>query len=115
MLNNVKREKRTYTHHLEDVFGGWSELRVSQHALREAYTEGLRGKDIVYAVLTGIVVERYHDRRRVLIAGMHTKSSLPIHVVCDYTDLHVVVIITVYIPNRMQWAHPLRRRTSASV
>ena len=115
MRNKPEREMATYTHQLEDLFGGRSELRVSKHALREAHKEGLRGKDIVFAVLTGIVVERYPDRRRVLIAGAHTKSSLPIHVVCDYTDMYVVVVVTVYIPNRLRWAHQLRRRSSASV
>lgn len=110
MLNNMNRETPTYIHHLEDLFGGRNELRVSQHALREAHKEGLRGKDIVYTVLTGTVVERYPERRRVLIASMHTKSTLPIHIVCDYSDIYVVVVVTVYIPNRMQWAHPLSRR-----
>ena len=107
--------KTTFTHKMEDLFVGRNEMRVSEHALREAHKEGLRGKDIVYAVLSGTVVERYPDRRRILISGMHRHSSLPIHVVCDYSDLYVVVVVTVYIHNRWRWAHPLRRRTSANI
>ena len=115
MLNEQKRESIPQDHKWEDLFGGRSELRVSQHALREAHKEGLRGRDIIHAVLTGTVVERYPERRIILIAGAHTKSSLPIHVVCDYSDLYVVVVITVYIPNRLHWAHPLRRRLSLNI
>ena len=115
MLKKPKREKTTQPHKWEDIFAGRNELRVSQHALREAHKEGLRGRDIVYVVLSGTLVELYPDRRRVLIDGSHTKNSLPIHVVCDYTDLYVVVVVTVYIPNRLSWAHPLRRRSSANL
>jgi hypothetical protein len=115
MANSTKREKTTYSDHREDLFGGRSELRVSPHALREAHKEGLRGKDIIHAVLTGTVVERYPARRRVLISSLFPNSSMPIHVVCDYNDLFVVVVITVYIPNRIRWAHPLKRRTSVSI
>ena len=114
MSENVISEKAEQSHQSEDLFVGRNELRVSEHALREAHKEGLRGKDIVYAVLTGSVVERYPDRRRVLIAGNHKNSSMLIHVVCDYTDFDVVVVITVYIPNRPRWVHPLKRCSSAN-
>ena len=115
MLNNTDNETETISNQFEDLFGERSELRVSKHALREAHKEGLRGRDIVFAVLTGTVVERYPNRRRVLIAGAYSRSSIPIHVVCDYSDLFVVAVVTVYIPNRVKWAHPLRRRSSASI
>jgi hypothetical protein len=115
MLNTLKRENSTETHPWDDLFGGRNEIRVSRHALREAHKEGLRGRDIIYAVLTGTVVERYPKRRRILISSQHNKIDLPIHVVCDYTDLYEVVVVTVYIPNRIRWAHPLRRRNSSSI
>jgi hypothetical protein len=85
-------------------------LRVSRHALREAYKEGLRGRDIVYAIFKGQVIERYPDRDRVLIQGPAEKSDLPLHVVCDYTDAKVIVAVTAYIPNRSEWAADAFRR-----
>jgi hypothetical protein len=115
MLHHQNREKTTNESPLEDIFGGRGELRISRHALREAHKEGLRGKDIIYAALTGSVVERYPRRRRILVAATHFKLNLPIHIVCDYTDLYEVVVVTVYIPNRLHWTHPLRRRSSAHI
>jgi hypothetical protein len=93
-----------------DIFAGRTELRVSEHALHEAHKEGLRGKDIIYAILTGEVVERYPDRRRVLISGEYRGTNMHVHVVCDYRDLTEVVAVTVYIPSRTKWASPNQRR-----
>ncbi|TFG69599.1 MAG: DUF4258 domain-containing protein [Anaerolineales bacterium] len=114
MTEHLDSDSKPHTNQWEDLFVGREELRVSDHALREAHKEGLRGRDIIYIILTGTVVERYPDRRRVLIAGIHKNNGLPIHIVCDYTDVKIVVVVTVYIPNRFRWAHPLRRRTSTS-
>jgi hypothetical protein len=94
----------------DDIFAGRTELRVSEHALHEAHKEGLRGKDIIYAILTGEVVERYPNRRRVLISGEYRGTDLHVHVVCDYRDLTEVVAVTVYIPSRTNWASPNQRR-----
>ena len=70
----------------QDLLELWSELRVSRHAMREAYKEGLHGKDIIYAIFRGQIIEHYPRRRRVLIAGPITDTDVPLHVVCDYTD-----------------------------
>jgi hypothetical protein len=94
----------------KDLFAGRSALRVSPHALREAHKEGIRGKDIIYAVFTGEVVERYPDRRRVLISGPVRNTDLHVHVVCDYSDLEEIVAVTVYIPTRQRWANHRQRR-----
>lgn len=102
-----KREPFPYR---EDVFAGRTEFRVSEHALREAHKEGIRAKDIVYAIFTGEVVERYPNRRRVLISAPFRDTDIHVHVVCDYTDFHEVVAVTVYIPTREEWANPRQRR-----
>jgi hypothetical protein len=94
----------------DDLFAGRTELRVSEHALREAHKEGIRAKDIIYIVLTGEVIERYPQRRRVLISGRYRDMDLHVHVVCDYSDLIEVVITTVYIPARKRWRSFRRRR-----
>jgi hypothetical protein len=93
-----------------DIFAGRTEFRVSEHALREAHKEGIRAKDIVHAIFTGEVVERYPDRRRVLISAPFRSSDLHLHVVCDYSDTHELVAVTVYIPTRSEWASPRQRR-----
>lgn len=94
----------------QDLLERRRSLRVSLHALREAYKEGLRGKDIVYAMFKGQVIERYPDRDHVLILGPTAKSGLPLHVVCDYADADEIVAVTVYIPNRSKWVANLLRR-----
>lgn len=94
----------------QDIFAGRTEFRVSEHALREAHKEGVRAKDIVYAIFTGEVVERYPDRRRVLISAPFRDLDLHLHVVCDYSDHYELVAITVYIPTREEWASPRQRR-----
>jgi hypothetical protein len=99
-----------YVYDTEDLLERRSELRVSMHALREAYKEGLRGRDIVYAIFKGRVIERYPERNRVLLLGPGPKSGPPLHVVCDYTDTDEIVAVTVYVPNRLQWAANLVSR-----
>ena len=99
-----------YVYDTEDLLERRDVLRVSVHALREAYKEGLRGKDIIYAIFKGRVIERYPERDRVLILGPSAKSGLPLHVVCDYADAREVVAVTVYVPSRSQWAADLFRK-----
>ena len=94
----------------QDIFAGRTMLRVSDHALREGHKEGIRGKDIIYIVMTGEIVERYPKRRRILISGNYRNTNLPIHVVCDYSDLDELVIATVYIPSRKGWSSFRQRR-----
>ncbi len=94
----------------EDLFAGRTALRVSEHALREAHKEGIRGKDIIYAILTGEVVERYPDRRRALVSGKYRGTDLHVHVVCDYSDYDEIVAVTVYIPTRDTWSSHCQRR-----
>ena len=97
----------------QDIFAGRYTLRVSDHALREGHKEGIRGKDIVYIVMTGEILERYPKRRRILMCGKYRNTNLPIHVVCDYTDLDELVVATVYIPSRENWSSYRRRRWAA--
>ena len=99
-----------YIRHLDDLLERRRYLRVSLHALREAYKEGLRGKDILHAIFRGRVIECYPDRDRVLVAGRTPRENVTLHVVCDYTDAREIVAVTVYIPNRTEWAGNLIRR-----
>jgi hypothetical protein len=98
----------------EDLLERRHKLRVSLHALHEAYKEGLHGKDILYAIFEGEIIEWYPDRDRVLILGPVTESDLPLHVVCDYKDTKEIVAITVYVPSREEWAGDTVRRQKDS-
>jgi hypothetical protein len=102
-----------YIYDLQDLLERRRNLRVSFHALYEAYKEGLRGKDIVYAIFEGQIIERYPERDRVLVAGPIRKSEIPLHVVCDYADAKEIVAVTVYIPDPTAWvASQVRRHGS---
>ncbi len=97
-------------HDTQDLLELRDELRVSRHALREAYKEGLCGKDIIHAIFEGEVIENYPRRRRVLIAGPIAETNIPVHIVCDYADINEIVAVTVYIPNRSHWTANLVRK-----
>jgi hypothetical protein len=94
----------------EELLTHRNSLRVSEHALREAHKEGVYGRDIVHAIFNGEIIERYFDRERVLIMGPATEDDLPLHIVCDYSDMDEIVVVTVYIPNRTKWVTDIRRR-----
>ena len=87
----------------EDLLAFRENFRLSNHALREAHKEGLRAKDIFYAVFNGEILEQYPERERVLVSGPATQYNVPVHVVCEYNDPDALVVVTVYIPNRPYW------------
>lgn len=99
-----------YIYDTQDLLESRYDLRVSVHAMREAYKEGLRGRDIVHAIFKGQIIEHYPERRRLLIAGPVTISDIPLHVVCDYTDNDEIVAVTVYVPSRSAWMADLVRK-----
>ncbi len=96
---------------LDELLESREQLRVSDHALREAHKEGLRAREIIHAIFHGRMVERYPERQRMLVAGppWHDEPQVPIHVVCDYSDRDEIVAVTVYIPNRPRWLNDLVR------
>lgn len=72
------------------------------HALTEAKKDGVTPEDAVHAILTGELIEEYFDRQRVLVFAM-LPQKIPLHVVCDYSQVDVLLIVTVYIPDDRQW------------
>jgi hypothetical protein len=89
---------------VEDLLASHDTMRLSEHALYEAYKESLRARDIFHAIFNGKVLEHYPRRHRVLIVGPTIGFDLRIHVVCEYADRDEIVAITVYIPDRPRWA-----------
>ena len=79
------------------------------HAITEAKKDGVEPEDIIYVLLTGKIIERYHRRRRVLVYGTML-NGLPLHVVCDYSDEDIMYIPTVYIPSEREWTNNYQRR-----
>ncbi|MBN1954028.1 MAG: DUF4258 domain-containing protein [Anaerolineae bacterium] len=92
-----------YYYDIQDMLDNGYTLRISFHALLEAYKEGLRGKDILHALFHGEIIERYPNRARILVLGPTIRAGIPIHVVCDYENQDEIVAVTAYIPNRPQW------------
>jgi hypothetical protein len=89
---------------VDDLFAYHEMMRLSEHALYEAYKESLRAKDVFHAIFNGEILEHYPRRKRVLIVGPSIGFDLQIHVVCEYADRDEIVAITVYIPDRPRWA-----------
>jgi hypothetical protein len=89
---------------VEDLLARHETMRLSEHALYEAYKESLRARDVFHAIFNGDILETYPRRRRVLIVGPSVRFDLQIHVVCDYADRDEIVAVTVYIPDRPRWA-----------
>jgi hypothetical protein len=80
------------------------------HALIEAKKDDVSPEDVVYAIRTGKLIERYPKRHRLLVYGT-LRNGLPLHVVCDTGQPEVVFIVTVYIPDERQWIRYEKRRS----
>lgn len=79
------------------------------HALIEAKKDGVEPEDMVYVLLTGKIIERYQERKRILVCG-RMLNEIPLHIVCNYSDPDLLYIVTVYIPSREDWANNFQRR-----
>jgi len=75
---------------------------VTDHALTEGFKDGISVADMVSAVMTGRIIERYPKRQRCLVFG-RAASGLPIHVVVEFRSEQTVDFVTTYIPKRSQW------------
>lgn len=75
---------------------------VTDHAFTEGFKDGLSMADMLHAIRTGKIIERYPDRSRCLIFGRNA-DALPVHVVVDFGAGRSVDIVTTYVPQRDQW------------
>lgn len=75
---------------------------VTDHALTEGFKDGISVADMLHAIRTGKIIERYPDRSRCLIFGRNA-DALPVHVVIDFGAGRSVDVVTTYIPQRDQW------------
>ncbi|MBI4007747.1 MAG: DUF4258 domain-containing protein [Planctomycetes bacterium] len=80
------------------------EYEISYHAEKERYAEDITITDIETAITNGEILEDYPDDPRgssCLILGY--SQNRHIHIVCGYTSLKWIRIITVYLPKRPKW------------
>ena len=80
------------------------EYEISYHAEKERYAEEITLSDIEAAIINGEILEDYSDDPRgpsCLILGY--SRNRPIHIVCCYTSLKWIRIITVYLPKPPKW------------
>ncbi len=75
---------------------------VTDHAITEGFKDGITVADMVRAVETGKIIERYPEGHRCLVFGRND-HGLPVHVVIDFSGKSFVDIITAYVPQRDQW------------
>lgn len=80
------------------------QYEISYHAEKERYAEDITIPDIETVILNGELLEDYPEDLRgtsCLILGY--SQDRPIHIVCGYTSLKWIRIITVYLPKRPKW------------
>ncbi len=80
------------------------EYEISFHAEKERYAEDITISDLEKAISYGEILEDYLDDPRgqsCLILGY--SQNMPIHIVCGYTTIKWLRIITVYIPKPPKW------------
>ncbi len=85
------------------------DFTIVDHALTEAFKDGISITDIIFCIKRGKIIETYPDRKRCLIF-FKLKLDIPLHVVVDYSS-EEIDITTVYIPDPQLWINfQIRKR-----
>ncbi len=80
------------------------EYEISYHAEKERYAEEILISDVETAILNGEILEDYpNDPRGPSCLVLGHSQDRPIHIVCGFTPLKWVRIITVYLPKLPKW------------
>jgi len=90
-----------------------SRYQVKLHAVQHALQEGFDESAMCEAILNGIIIESYPERRRVLICGRYTigiDDAMYLHLVCEQTYPDQITIVTAYIPSGREWGTPPTKR-----
>jgi hypothetical protein len=88
-----------------------NDYEISFHAEKERYAEDISIDDIETAILNGEILENYPTDPRgesCLILGYFEGRA--IHIVCGYTTIKSIRIITVYLPKPPKWINERERR-----
>jgi len=88
---------------------------ISFHAEKERYAEDISLADIETAVLNGEILEDYPgDPRGASCLILGYTEGRTIHVVCGYTSVHAIRVITVYLPKPPKWRDERTRRVKGA-
>jgi hypothetical protein len=85
--------------------------QVRFHAEKERYEEDISLEDMETAILNGEIIEDYPADIRgksCLILG-YDDQNRAVHIICGYTSLQILRIITVYLPKRPKWVNDRTR------
>jgi len=84
---------------------------ISLHAEKERYAEDISLDDIETAIFSGEIIEDYPTDPRgesCLVLGYSRERA--IHIVCGFTTIKSIRIITVYLPKPPKWIDERTRR-----
>ena len=80
------------------------EYEISFHAEKERYAEDMTIADLESAINNGDILEDYpKDQRGASCLVLGYSQNGPVHIVCGYTPIRWIRIITVYIPKMPKW------------
>ena len=91
------------------ISDGHLQLRLSRHALQEAFRDAIAVAAIERISRTGTQVEGYPSRGRFLVMGFEAPGGRPIHVVLEPAGAECVVV-TAYEPSAREWHKDWRSR-----
>lgn len=75
---------------------------ITDHALLEAFKDGINADEIVFTLQNGKIIEDYPERKRSLLFAI-LPPKIYLHLVVDYYNEEQIEIVTVYIPSSKEW------------
>ncbi len=91
---------------IEEIREGikYDKYEICFHAEKERYAEDISISDLEAAISSGEILEDYaNDPRGTSCLILGYSQNRPIHIVCGYTSIKYIRIITVYIPKLPKW------------
>jgi len=89
------------------------EYAISDHAIIEARKDGIEPctvEKLEWVAINGDIIEKYIDRKRVLIYAALKEEDLPVHIIVDYSYSEEPVIVTAYVPASRYWLNFKREK-----
>lgn len=93
-----------------------NKYEISFHGEKERYAEDITLSDLETAISNGEILEDYPNYPRgpsCLVLGY--SQNRPIHIVCGYTPIKWIRIITVYIPKLPKWINERTRAKGGEI
>ena len=90
---------------------------VKAHAYHHFLKEGFTPEHVEAAILSGEIIEEYPRQNRALVCGkavLDARTTVYLHVVCEFHSERRIDIVTAYIPDPVLWETPPLRRKRRS-